>query len=244
MIKDIVYDWAGRWPAKEYQYISPSSIGGCMRAHWFKLKGVPATTPPGPGALLNFELGRQWEQPIEKALQDAGVPFISQLKLVDKELGVGGTLDIALYDVNEENWELVSIKTEGLMKSKYRAREGKNFFSANPEYAMQEATYKHLMEVNGFKVKDRARFLVITKDNGYLDEPIMKFNAKLEKKTLDRIRKLRGHLDLNTMPECECEGWKVNYCNYGDSESIEENKTGKRVPTRCCMEELWQPKSE
>lgn len=238
MIKEVVYDWAGRWPQRQYELISPSSLGGCMRAHWYKIKGIAMTTPPNPGAQLNFELGRLWEEPVEKALQDAGIPFISQLKLKDDKLGVGGTLDIALFDTDDNAWELVSIKTEGLMKAKYREREGRNFFQANPEYATQEAVYKYLMEANGFKVKDTARYLVITKDNGYLDEPVMKFTPQLETATLSRIKKLRKHLDEDTLPDCECEGWKVNYCNYGDPDSVEKNKTGKMVPTKCCSEEL------
>lgn len=195
------------------------------------------TTPPGPGALLNFELGRMWEQPIEKALTWAGIPFISQLYLKDEELGVAGTLDLALYE--DGQFELVSIKTEGAMKAKYRAREGKNFFEANPEYAVQEACYKYLMEANGFKVKSTSRYIVITKDNGFLDEPVLAFSPKLEKYTLDRIKKLRKHLDDETMPECDCEGWKVNYCNYGDPTTIGRNKTGKMVPNKCCGKELW-----
>lgn len=238
-IAPLVYDYAKSWPQKKYQYISPSSLGGCPRAHFYKLRGVENTTPPGPGALLNFELGRMWEEPVEKALKLAGVPFMSQLTLVDKEYGVGGTLDIAVFDTEDGAWELVSIKTEGKDKAKYRKREGKNFFQSNPEYAIQEGTYKWLMERNGFKVKDTARYLVITKDNGMLDEPIMQFNDKLMAKVEERIGALRGYLDSGNIPPCECEGWKIGYCQYGDPDSQETNSTGKLVNTKCCMEELY-----
>lgn len=237
LIKEIVYEWAGRWPNKRYETISPSSLGGCMRSHFYKLKGIEPTSPPGPGALLNFELGRLWETPVEKALQDAGVPFISQLKLEYE--GVGGTLDIALFDPKEGDWELVSIKTEGVMKAKYRAREGKSFFQSNPEYAIQEGCYRWLMEKNGYKVKDTARYLVITKDNGFLDEPVLKFSPELMKAVEGRIKRLQKHLKEDTLPDCECEGWKVNYCSFGDPTTIEVSKTGKSVPTDCCKEELW-----
>lgn len=236
---NLVYDYAQSWPQKHYEYISPSSLGGCMRSHFFKLKGVEMTTPPNPGALLNFELGRLWEQPIEKALQHAGVPFVSQLKLVDEEYGVGGTLDLAVFDRETEEWELVSIKTEGAMKAKYRAREKKNFFESNPEYAVQEEVYRWLMERNGFKVKDTASYIVITKDNGFLDEPVLAFSPQLKKATFQRIKKLRQYLDEDELPPCSCEGWKVNYCNYGDPDTIEVNKTGKSVPMECCNEELY-----
>lgn len=241
MIKEAVYAWAERWPHKQYEHISPSSLGGCMRSHFYKLKGVEPTTPPGPGALLNFELGRLWEKPIEDALQDAGIPHIRQLKLYDEKLGMAGTLDLLLFFPETADWELCSIKTEGAMKAKYREREGKNFYQANPEYAIQEQAYKLLLEANGFRVRDTARFIVITKDNGYLDEPVMVFSSELEKATIARIQKLQKHLKENTLPDCECEGWKINYCSFGDPQSIETNKTGKPVPTACCKEELWQP---
>lgn len=230
----LIYDYAKSWPNKDYQYISPSSLGGCMRSHWLRLKGVESTTPPNPGALLNFELGRLWETPIEKALQHAGLPFVAQLRLTNEEWGVGGTLDVALFDVAENAWELVSIKTEGAMKAKYRAREGKNFFQSNPEYAVQEACYKWLMEQQGYIVKDTARYIVITKDNGFIDEPVLSFSPQLEKLTFERIKKLRKHLDENTLPDCECEGWKVGYCGFGNPASQEKNKTGKLVNTECC----------
>lgn len=233
-ITGLMYDWANTWPVKEYKYISPSSLGGCMRAHYFKLMGVAATTPPGPGALLNFELGRMWESPVEKALQAAGVPFISQLRLEDKELGVGGTLDVALFDHDDGSWELVSIKTEGKDKSRYRARQKQTFFQANPEYGVQEACYRHLMEVNGFKVKNKARYLVITKDNGFLDEPELEFSPELIEVTMNRIKRLRKYLDDKELPPCECEGWKIGYCNFGNPETQQNNTTGKLVNTSCC----------
>lgn len=241
MLVDYIYRWAERWPQKQYDYISPSSLGGCMRSHFYKIKGVGATTPPNPGALLNFELGRLWEKPIEDALKHFGLPFISQWKITDEITGMQGTVDIVL--VEPEYLELVSIKTEGALKKKYRDREGKNFFSANPEYAIQEAAYKLLLESQGFQVKDTARYIVITKDNGFIEEPVLSFSPELMKATVGRINKLRKYLDADELPPCECEGWKVNYCNYGDPDSIEKNKTGKMVPTRCCSKELYADQS-
>lgn len=238
-LTSLVYDYAQSWPDKQYEHISPSSLGGCMRSHFYKLKGIKPTTPPNPGALLNFELGRLWETPIENAFRLAGLPFISQLKLVDEEFGVGGTLDIALFDVETEQWELISIKTESIKATNYRKREGKSFFAANPRYAIQEATYKYLMEANGFKVKNSARYILITKDNALLDEPVLVFSDKLMEKTLTRIARLRTALDSSEVPDCECDGWEVNYCQFGDPDSIEKNKTGKSVPTKCCSLELY-----
>lgn len=236
-VKDIVYDYARSWPQKEYDYISPSSLGGCMRSHFYKLQGIESTTPPNPGALLNFELGRLWEAPIENALKWAGIPFMSQTRIIDEEWGVGGTIDVALLDGDE--LELVSIKTEGSKASWYRKKEGISFLNSHPEYTIQEATYKLLLERKGFKVKDTARYVLILKDNGLLDEPILQFTPELMEKTEGLIMELRGYLDNNELPPCTCEGWKVNYCNYGDPDSIEKNKTGKMVPTKCCSKELY-----
>lgn len=237
-IPNIMYDYAKSWPAKEYRHLSPSSLGGCMRSHFYKLKGVPMTTPPNPGALLNFELGRQWEIPVAKALRSAGVPFIEQLYLKSEALNMAGTLDVALFDVEEDEWELCSIKTESVFSSQYRKREGKSFFESNPDYAVQEAAYKLLMEDQGFKVKDKARYLVITKDNGFLDEPLIIFSEKLMTYTQQRIAKLNKYLEDDELPPCECEGWKIQYCNYGEPTTLTKNKKGKTVNSECCDDKL------
>jgi len=95
-IKDVLTKWVNSRPDKEYNYISPSSLGGCNRAHYFKIKGVKQTTPPSESALLNFQMGFVWEEVIKKALDELKIPYKFQEYFEDKELNTGGTIDFML----------------------------------------------------------------------------------------------------------------------------------------------------
>ena len=233
-VAQAMYKYASSWPDKKYKQISPSSLGGCMRSHYYKLIGLPQTTPPNPGALLNFELGRLWEEKVTKGLRYMGVPFIDQFYVEDKELNCGGTLDFAVFEPETCEWTVVDSKTESVYSPMYRKRNGETFLSSNKQYVIQLATYKLLLERNGFKVSDKGRFVVITKDNGMIDEPIAHLDEKLEKVVLARIEKLNKCLEEGTVPACECEGWKVGYCNYGNPNTSTTNTKGKVVNTQCC----------
>lgn len=233
-IATAMYEKAKSWPDKQYKRISPSSLGGCMRAHYYKLTGVKSTTPPNPGALLNFELGRLWEEKVAEGLRHQSIPFIDQFYIEDEELNCGGTLDFALFDKESCDWEIVDSKTESVFSAQYRGYRNESFVSASKQYVIQLATYKLLMERNGFKVKDRGRFVVITKDNGLLDEPVAQLTKSLEREVLDRINRLNQHLKDGTVPECECEGWKVGYCSYGNPKSTKLNTKKKEVNSECC----------
>lgn len=237
-IVPLIYDWIKSQPNKHYTHISPSSLGYCHRAHFYKIMGIEPTTPPNPGALLNFELGRLWETPIEKALSSHGVPFISQFRIEDDELGVAGSPDVVL--VHPDGLQLVSIKTEGKDKDKWRKIKNESFFESNPEYQVQEMTYKILLERKGYKVYDTALYIVITKDNGLLSEPTLLFTDELAEYTMNRIHTLRKALNDGLPPACECEGWKTGFCNFGNPETRVKNKTGKLVNSECCSLGLWQ----
>lgn len=231
----IMYAWAKNRPDKVINHISPSMIGRCMRVHYFAIKHVPQTTPPSPGAQLNFKVGFLWEKVVGEALQNSSIPFIEQLHLLDRELNVEGTCDF-VPRVNGE-WEVWDSKTEGLMAANYRKREGKSFFNAHPEYVHQLNLYCILLRRAGFDVR-RGRFGVIVKDNGLITESITNFEESSLQATLERVSQLNGYLDRGEVPPCECEGWMVNYCSFGDPSSITTNNKGKAVPTRCCSSEL------
>lgn len=243
-----MYDYATSWPEKKYKTISPSSLGGCMRAHYYKLKGIGFTTPPNPGALLNFELGRMWEAQVRSGLRHAGVPFIEQFYLYDEKLNTGGTLDFAIYYPETNDWEIVDSKTESVYASGYRKRSKESFVNSHKEYAMQLDTYALLLERKGFKVRNKARFVLITKDNGFLDEPVVVLSDQLRKVTLNRIKLLNKCLKSGEVPPCECEGWKQGYCNFGNPATQEPNSKKKLVNTECCglpaQIEEWRKASE
>lgn len=234
-IPSLMYDWAKARPNKVITKISPSMVGRCHRAHYYAIGGVAQTTPPSPGAILNFQVGFLWEKIMAEALRAGGVPFMEQLYLEDEELGMAGTADFVPF-VNGQ-WEVWDSKTESASATKYRKREGKSFFNSHPEYVHQLNAYCLLLRKNGFDVK-QGRFGVITKDNGYIEESITPFAKTSLDKTEARIKEFKAYLDKDELPPCDCSGWKTNYCSYGDPESIETNSTGKQVPMKCCSEAL------
>ena len=232
-IPDIMYAWADNRPDKVITRISPSMIGRCMRTHFYAIHGVKPTTPPSPGAQLDFKVGFMWEEVMRDALRNASIPFLEQHHMIDEELNLEGTLDFAPYNQETSNWEIWDSKTEGAMAANYRKREGKSFFNAHPEYVHQLNAYCIMLERQGFEIST-GRFGIIVKDNGMVSEDITTFPEASLNDTLRRIQTLNQYLEDNELPPCECEGWQINYCSYGDPESIEKNKTGKMVPTKCC----------
>ena len=106
MIKEVLENWVVNLPPKEYKHLSPSSLGGCPRVHYFKLRDVPMTTPPKASALLNFQVGFLWETIFEEALKYSGLKFESQKELLSEKYNIGGTLDF-LDDTPEgtEIWD-------------------------------------------------------------------------------------------------------------------------------------------
>lgn len=237
-IPKVLYDWAENRPPKVITRISPSMVGRCMRTHFLAIKGVSQTTPPNPGAILNFQVGFLWEKVLSDALRASDTPFIEQYHMLDEEMNVEGTLDFAPFDPKTGEWEVWDSKTEGMNAAGYRKREGANFFNHHPEYVHQLNTYYMLLTRQGFKVK-QGKFGIIVKDNGWVTEEIILFPNRLLDETKQRIKDLNGYLRDDELPPCECEGWKVGYCGFGDINTQEKNKTGKLVNTSCCSEELY-----
>lgn len=236
-IAKAMYDYAERWPDKEIAHISPSMLGGCLRKHYYAILGIPKTTPPGPGAQLNFELGRMWESLMERSMQSSGIPFISQYKMYDEALNISGTLDFLIYSPKEKAWEIMDSKTESVYSPGYRKREGKSFLSANKDYVYQVNAYALMAIRQGFNVK-KGRFTVITKDNGWVEEYPLNITKTSLAMTARRIQRLNRHLIEKKLPPCECAGWKVGYCSYGDPHTQTKNAKGKLVNTTCCSASL------
>lgn len=236
-IPSIMYDWAEKRPDKVITRISPSMVGRCMRANFLAIHGVKQTTPPNPGAVLNFQVGFLWEDVLNQALRASDTPFLSQYHMVDEDMNVEGTLDFAPYDPKTGEWEVWDSKTEGMLASKYRGKT--TFFDHHPEYVHQLNTYYMLLTRQGFKVT-KGRFGIIVKDNGFVSEEDIMFTPESLAATKQRIKDLNGYLRDNTLPPCECEGWKTNYCSYGTVSSIKANSKGKEVPYECCSEKLYE----
>jgi hypothetical protein len=231
-IPNLVYDWVKAKPPKVIDHISPSMLGGCMRAHYFALKHVPQTTPPNPGALLNFQVGFLWEKVIEEAL--TGLEHRFQWELEIPELNLKGTLDFAINDGKE--WEVMDSKTESVMSEMYRKRAKQTYIEASQRYVIQLGCYMMMLRRKGYKC-ERGRLISITKDNGMIHEHFVPYTEELEATVMNRINTMNNHLKNNTVPECECgdSNWGVGYCNWGDVNTQITNTKGKQINSVCCQ---------
>lgn len=232
-IPSIMYKHAQNKPNKVINHISPSMVGRCMRTHFYAIKHIEQTTVPNAGALLNFQVGFLWEKIVEEALDDAHIPFIKQYKMHDEELGVEGTLDFAPYNTVEGFWEVWDSKTESDKAMSRRDRSKVDYLVDHPEYLHQLNTYCILLRNQGFNVK-RGRFGVISKDNGRIQESITEFPESSLKATLERILELKGYIERDEIPPCECHTWHITYCNYGRPSTQTRSKTKKVGNSECC----------
>lgn len=240
-IPQIMYDWVKNKEKKVITRISPSLLGGCPRVHYFKIKGIEPTTPPNVGALLNFQVGFIWEELMEKALKESGVEYKYQMPLEDEELNVAGTLDFLVK--TENGLVVMDSKTESVRSADYRRRAGQSYLDDHKRYIIQVGTYILLLRRKGYDIK-QGRLINIVKDNGFIEEHTFDYTKALEDEILARIELLNHHLKTNTLPPCTCEGWEVGYCDYGNPNTMAENKTKKLVATECCPDldklELWR----
>jgi len=240
-IKTLLNDWVTSLPKKEYNRLSPSSLGGCPRAHYWKVKGVAETTPPNPGALLNFQVGFLWEKIWEDALKWKGAEFKSQVAFEDEEYNIGGTCDF-LVKTGKDEWEIWDSKTQGSKWFWYiqsQIAAGKyDELKEEYGYIMQQAAYMWLARRNGFNVV-RARLAYISKDDGIVGKiTTVELTSELEADLLGRIEYLNKCLKNGTLPTCSCEGWKVGYCGFGNPSSRIRNRTKKLVNSECCDPKL------
>lgn len=224
-------------PDKIYTSLSPSSLGGCMRSHYWKVLGVPSTTPPNPGALVNFEVGHHWEQVLADAYESQGM-LVKHFqdgvdKFYDEITHLGGTPDLLI----KHNGELIIVDSKTVNSAYFRYAKIKSFddwVKDNESYVYQQVAYVYLARKAGYDV-NRAILSFASKDDGYigLEFEITVTDALIDK-VVSRAKTLKGYLDRKELPPCECDGWKVGYCNYGNPTTQAPNKKKKMVNTECC----------
>lgn len=233
----LLSDWVQSLPPKEYKRLSPSSLGGCPRSHYWKLTGDAPTTPPTPAALLNFQVGFLWEKLWEDALKWSGTEYKTQEYFEDTESNLGGTCDF-LVKIGDDEWEIWDSKTQGSKWFWYvqsQIKKGSyDEYKEEYNYIVQQACYLYLARKAGYNVT-RAKLAYISKDDGFVGKvTTVILTPRLQADILNRAAYLNEHLTNKTLPRCECEGWKVGYCNYGNPLTQKKNTTGKTVNTQCC----------
>lgn len=224
-------------PDKIYTSLSPSSLGGCMRSHYWKVLGVKSTTPPNPGALVNFEVGHHWEKVLADAYESKGM-LVKHFqdgvdKFYDPETHLGGTPDLLV----KYNDELIIVDSKTVNSAYFRYAKIKPFsewVKDNTNYIYQQVAYVYLARLAGYKV-DKAILSFASKDDGYIGlEFELTVDDEILQRVTDRAKKLKGYLDRKELPPCECQGWQIGYCNYGNPATQEPNKKKKIVNTECC----------
>lgn len=237
--KEVVKAYLLSKPKKVYTRISPSNLGKCMRAHYYKLQHVPELIEPGLGALANFEVGFLWEELIKRALEQQNVPFSYQDHFDDIELNMAGSSDFIVGD-KQTRAVMWDSKTMNSMWFNYRQMKKKrgqyDWWEENYSYIVQQGAYLLMAERQGWKM-DCSVLAFISKDNGYIGEELeVHLTAKLRKEVEGRVKKLNHYLSRGILPPCECDGWEISYCGYGNPNTMEPNSKKKMVPTECCGE--------
>jgi len=248
---DILKGYMESLPKKEFKGISPSSLGGCMRSHFYKIKGIEATTPPNYGTLVNFEMGRLWEEFLARAYKQQGRLVKWYIDGVDDqwwldEYNLVGMPDIMATDNDGEIMIIDSktVRSEWFQYTK-KYKSFQDFVADNKSYIYQQVCYILLARANGFPKLRKAVLSFASKDDGYVgNEILITLTTDLVKMVTDRILEFKGYLDRNELPPCECEGWKVGYCDYGNPKTQTHNRKGKLINTSCCSDELWSQFSD
>lgn len=236
--QDALKHYISNLPDKVYTAISPSSLGGCMRSHYWKINGIKSTTPPNYGALVNFQLGHMWEAVLAKAHESNGTLerwFQDGIDepLYDKETHLGGLPDMII----KRGKELIVLDSKTVNSAYFRYAKTKGFdkwVQDNKNYIYQQVAYVYLVRKAGYDVKS-AILSFASKDDGYVGlEFEVEVTDELLETVLKRAKRLQRYLKEKELPPCSCEGWMVGYCGYGNPNTREANSKGKEVNTECC----------
>lgn len=241
--KKVIQQYYIKQPERQYNdmMLSASMLGGCPRVSYAKLRGVKATTPPGPGALQNFEVGNVTEAVIARALDRTGLLLhwwtdsqrygatfqkidwdgnLRDDQWVDEELFVKGTPDIVAQSPDKKSVVLIDVKTSSTHSMRIITRKLKNgtFWSEENGYRWQLGLYllmaKRRLEtgLEQFEV-DYGKLIIIDKNNGsVIAEPTLFLDEALETEITNRLEYLKALMEGEEIPPCDCNvGWKKNF---------------------------------
>ena len=257
MITELIHTAVRNAPRKPYKGLHASALGYCPRVHYYKIKGIQATTPPNLGALMNFKMGDVWEGTLLKLIDG-----LDDVKIIKEDVKQQWHIpDLNLYGETDYPLEIngkkiiVDCKTVNSMWFKYvehewnKAKElgiSKNEFllKRNPEYEIQQGAYLLMAKLLGKKY-DHATLLFVNKDNSFIGWEVDIYLTKdLENDLMEKIGDMNFWLKNNELPPCTCEGWKIGYCDYGNPDTRELNSKKKEVNTECCDIKLKGVKDE
>jgi len=247
MLKELIHTAVKQQDDKVYKGIHASALGGCPRTHYFKIKGVEATTPPNTGALLNFLMGFAWEDTmfdILKKVEGVEIEHHKGENWAVKSLNLVGTPD---YSITYEGKHII-VDSKTVNSAWFRYAEaswkksglpkGEFILKQNHRYELQLGAYLLMAKLLDKKY-DYATLIFVNKDNSYVGwEVNVYLTPELEKEILDRVKYLNNCLEVGMIPDCSCEGWEIGYCNYGRPSTRVQNTKKKWVNTECCPDKV------
>lgn len=266
----IIQSYIDAKPDKEYDSWRASSIGQCLRSHYFKRLGIEPTIPLTDITLRKFEAGNIFHDFIqgitEKEVDKLGGVVSNEVEMLDNELDLGGRYDMLielddkriLKDIKSQHSGMFhKLQREAKELTKEDTSEGRQrgmkeaFWEKYPHQVMQLAAYMVLLKRAGQPV-DEGVIVRVSKDDLSLAEVHFELTDELEKRVLDEVALLNKHWKEKTLPYCTCSesDWGVKYCSYGDPKSLKavektSGTTGKKYKskpeiTKCCSESLWK----
>lgn len=252
VINPIFKDWLMTRPDKTYELVSPSSIGKCARCMFYHLKGVKQTTPPGVGSLATFEVGRFTEQAFGKVFADTK-HLIHHFQDGDDDpknqpftyKHVKGTPDFLLL-IDGRVW-VADAKTQRSDSFGWTGPSPQELIDDKKEYWAQTLTYIWLLRNNAKRLKEQYGLtdeqianiggivFFQSKDDGIVKrEMILSPTDEQLKWVEDRSEFIWGFVERNELPPCECEGWLIGYCGFGNPHTQTTSSTKKIINSECC----------
>lgn len=230
-------------PEKEYTSWRASSIGNCLRQHFYRRLGVKPTIQKTDGTLRKFKAGDLFHDFIQgitiQEVEKQGGVAVKEVELYDKELDLGGRYDLMIELENRR--VLKDIKSQNsrmFHKLRYQVTKklGKKFEESSteerqramqevvwekyPHWVMQIAAYMVLLKRAGTPV-DEGVIVRVSKDDLSLAEIHYPLTEELENRVLEELTILNKHWKAKTLPPCTCgkSDWGTMYCEYGDPKS-------------------------
>jgi hypothetical protein len=255
-INDIVSSWHSKQPPREQSVASPSSLTECPRVVWLKKHGVAPTNQMGWGVKQRLMLGRITENLFATQLKDEGkllwhwadnyVGESDKFVMGDGETAVEGTPDLL---INLDGTVLIS-------DAKTSRADSFAYVPINDDVWEDELWFKYKLQVEAYYLlchKNKSWF----EDNALplpekchlfsyaLDDGVVKreFTWEPTMETFKEIAAYARRWNLayasEKIPNCECSDTQIKFCAYGDPTTQETTRTGYKLMTECCGDNLY-----
>lgn len=234
---------------KEYASWRASSMGKCLREHYYRRLGVKPTSPPDERKDRVFKVGDIFHEWIQNMVLDSmGKEVFKHGEIVavevEKELSSSkwdnaGRCDLLIMFA-DGYLILIDIKTINSRAFWHLENSHKNVKDKFPQYWVQLGDYMLMSKLSGVPV-DEGRILLVSKDDLMMKEVTYLLTEELEERVKSELSTLNQHWADKTLPPCTCNQLYLDkngkssgpkYCSYRDPDT----------PSQCCNEYLAKDK--